>query len=787
MKRRNAGTALLYCLAVLLPHMWAVPAAGHDAERAFEYQRPSEAIVRAVEAPERPLVFAGPRGERAALLTRAPMPSIAEVARPVLGLAGQVLDPANNGPGRGITFDTLRLVTFAGGEQMVALPEGMRISTVRWAPDGSALAFLAHRDDRVELWTVDAEDGALHLLAGSVNAGFAQPFEWLPDSSGLLVRMVPERRGAPPARPAVPTRPEIRETGASAAPVATLSNLLRNAHDDALFRHYFTAQLAIVPAAGGPPKPIGTPGIYHSMSVSPDGRYILVERLEEPFSRAFSASSFPADIVVLDRRGATVQVVHERPGSDAAPPAGGISQGPRSIAWRSDVPATLVWAEADGDADRLFSLSVPFAGPPREMGRVEGRYVRSYWANADLAVLAVRPAEGGQVELTFDPGAENGGIVEGTDLLAPGQRLLTEARAGGHEVLALSESGMPLVLDSGDGATPDRILAMNPASGEMRAALTLPAAAGQRIAEIVDPRRGHALAWRESAGTPPNLYFLDAATRSARPLTRLRDPAPAFAGMTSIPLRYERADGVALSATLYLPAAVAGDNARPLPTLFWAYPVFRDEAPVPLATAGPGNRFVRPRGFDPLLLTADGYAVLVATMPVVETADGPGFVEQIVGNSRAAIAAAADTGWVDPERVAAAGHSFGAGMVANLLAHSDLFASGIALSGAYNRTLTPFGFQTERRTLWDAEEKYLALSPLLQADQIEEPLLLVHGLADPNSGTLPMQSERLFAALRGLGKPARLVLLPAEGHQYTARESVLHVLWEMENWLARTL
>jgi dipeptidyl aminopeptidase/acylaminoacyl peptidase len=122
-------------------------------------------------------------------------------------------------------------------------------------------------------------------------------------------------------------------------------------------------------------------------------------------------------------------------------------------------------------------------------------------------------------------------------------------------------------------------------------------------------------------------------------------------------------------------------------------------------------------------------------------------------------------------------------MTANLLTHSRLFAAGIAESGAYNRTLTPFGFQNERRSYWEAPEIYNRMSPFMNADKVKDPMLLIHGMADNNSGTFPIQSESYYAALKGFGATVRLVLLPDESHGYAARESILHKHWEVLNWM----
>jgi dipeptidyl aminopeptidase/acylaminoacyl peptidase len=474
----------------------------------------------------------------------------------------------------------------------------------------------------------------------------------------------------------------------------------------------------------------------------------------------------------------------------------GADSGPRALAWRSDQSATLTWAQArakDGPAhDQLYAWQAPFAREAEVFAEVEGRVVRALWGRPDLAVLEVRPPDGGLTRsIVFDPGRVGQTIVTGRALPQHrDQRLLTTEGPEGSERLALSIAGFPLVLEDPGSSANGRILEWHSHGGASKVIHEF-ATGGQiqRIAAVLDSGAGTALAWRESSAQPPNLFLLDAARRTAKRLTDFGDPAPAYAGMRMVPLAYRRNDGIPLAAKLYLPAAVDKTAPRPLATVLWAYPVTRAAEPDTGARRDDEARFVRPGGVDPLLLTASGYAVLIADMPLVPAKGGEveNYTDQLVANSAAAIEASVASGWVDRNRVAVAGHSFGAGMAVSLLGSADLFATGIALSGAYNRTLTPFGFQTERRSLWEAPDLYHQASPFLRADAIDEPLLLIHGMQDTNSGASPMQSERLFAALRGLGKQARLVLLPGEGHAYTARESVFHTMYEIERWLARHL
>jgi len=287
----------------------------------------------------------------------------------------------------------------------------------------------------------------------------------------------------------------------------------------------------------------------------------------------------------------------------------------------------------------------------------------------------------------------------------------------------------------------------------------------------------------ESPSDPPNIFVRSVGSGEKTALTHFPDPAPQLRGITKQLVTYKRADGVQLSFTLYLPPNYK--QGERLPTIVWAYPLEFNDAGTAGQVTGSPYRFTTISGISHLFLVTQGYAVLDnATMPVIgdpETMNNT-YVEQIVASAKAAIDKATEMGVTDPNRVGVGGHSYGAFMTANLLAHSDLFRAGVARSGAYNRTLTPFGFQSERRTIWEAPEMYIKVSPFMQADKIKRPILLIHGMADDNSGTFPIQSERMYQAIKGNGGIVRYVQLPYEAHGYLARESTEHTLWEMVNW-----
>ncbi len=770
------------CIAILLG---GVPVAAQQPDPApgFAYQVPPEPLASALEVPGAPLILPSPAGDRLAILSRGALPSIAEVAEPELGLAAVTINPRNSGPSRTPAFAGLSFHDLDGSEVRVELPPDSRLIAVSWGPGSRHLAFLLLREEKVELWTAEAATGRAERRASGVNAVLPNAYSWQADGSALIVRLVPEGRGEAPEPPLVPGGPIVRQTGAGEVAAQTIHNLLSSPHDERLFDHHFTSRLARIPLDGSPLVWLGEPGLIVEADPSPDGRYILQKRLKRPYSHSLPASAFPEEVIVTDSEGRPIRTIADRP-----EPLSSLSEtpsGPRAIAWRSDAPATLFWAEAlpgDEARDRLFLSEAPFRSP-WAFADLDMRFQSLLWGRPDLAIASGISRKAGEaLRFVVDPG----GRIE--------PRLIQRRafRGGGEagtllerkpDQLHLTPDGRSAWIGLGRG-----LGRLDLGSGSVTSTWT--PASGERLFRLLDEDADRFLVWRESPDQPANLFERGRGSGAAKPVTRFTDPLPAWAGIQVRTVDYRRSDGWPLRGRLYLPPGYQPERDGRLPLLVWAYPASVTGAPPTLRPAPPSDRFVRPSGFDdlPLLFTGRGFAVFEAAMPIVGDADSPPndrHVEQLVANAEAAIEAVVELGIASRSRAAIAGHSYGAGMVANLLAHSDLFRTGIALSGAYNRTLTPFGFQaSERRSFWEAPQAYLEMSPFIHADRINEPLLLVHGTADLNSGTLPIQSERLYAALAGLGAEARLVLLPGEGHQYRARESLLHLAWEMDRWLA---
>jgi len=790
-------------LAVVLAVLVSSPVLGEG------YKVPPKPIVEAVDAPSAPEAFVSPAGDAMVLVEYETNPPLEAVARPMLRVAGIRIDPGLSARRRTRRAIGLSIQRFDGSPaRRIALPADARLGAPVWSASGKRFAFAVDSEGGPELWLGELERNGAAPTGLRVNDVLGGPFECTRGGK-LLVWTIPADRRAPPPVPPLPAGPVIEETAGRISQMATYEDLLHDAHDEDVFEHFATSQLAVLDPASGSVSPLGPPGLYASAEDSPDGRWILLERIRRPFSRRVPFSLFARTTEVWDSEGRMAAKIADLPPSEEVPRQG-VPTGPRSVEWQPLRPATLLWAEAldGGDPtrkaahrDRLVAMSAPFAGAPRQVRLVRYRFAHLVWtARQDRAFLVERDRDRRwettlrvDVSQTADPASDHVLFDRSfNDAYAdPGVPVL-ETRADGERVLAqdgeaifisgpgASESGDHPFLDRLDLATGRKERLFRSEDGVYE---TFVAFAGSR---------GHSggpisiLTRRESPEEPPNYILLDLPSGRRRPLTAFRDPAPRLSRVKKQLVRYARKDGVALSGTLYLPPDWKPGTR--LPVLVWAYQLEYSDSGTAGQVRGSTKRFTRPVGASPILLALAGYAVLNdATMPVIgdpETVNNT-YLEQIEDCARAAIDKLDAMGVADRARVAIGGHSYGAFMTANLLAHTDLFAAGIARSGAYNRSLTPFGFQTERRSYWEATDLYTKISPFTFAHRIRKPILLVHGEADDNSGKFPIQSERLYRAIQGNGGTARFVLLPDEAHAYRARESVLHVLAEMVEWMDR--
>ena len=777
-----------------------------QAQEDLAYQTPAPALAALVDAPRTPSVSLSPDRATMAFLTRPGAPPITELAEPELGLAGVRINPRTTGPSRASGFTAVAFRAVDGGAErpLTGLPDDARVRSLEWSPDGQHVAMLVDFLDRIELWTADVATGqARRALAAAVNdAAPGSSFAWLPSSAALVVRTVPASRGGAPAEDATPTGPVVQQSDGQAAPARTYQDLLESPLDEALFDHYMTSGL-VVAGLDGSERAFGPDAVYASVAPSPDGRLLLTEALHRPYSYLVPWSRFPRRVEVWDA--ATGQLVHTVADTELAervPIAfGSVPTGPRGFEWRADAPATVVWAEAQdgGDSgadaevrDRLYALAAPFGGAPVELAAFPLRFGGVVWGDGQTAMAYDSQWQTRQVN-AYRLRPDQPGVAPETvlsfsfeDRYANPGSPMTVPNAAGYRVLQLEDGAVYL---SGEGASADGnrpfVRRLDLATGDTTELFRSRAPYYERPVAFLDD--GVLLTQRETVTEPPNYVARDLATGEGRALTAFPHPYPELADVQKETVEYTRADGVPLSATLYLPPGYDASRDGPLPTLVWAYPTEFKSADAAGQRSDSPYQFTYVSYWGAVPFVTRGYAVLDdASFPIVGEAEAEPndtFREQLVMNAQAAIDAGVARGVTDPDRVAVGGHSYGAFMVGNLLAHSDLFRAGIARSGAYNRTLTPFGFQREERTFWDDPDLYVGMSPFMHADKIDEPVLLIHGDADNNPGTFTLQSERLYGALKGLGGTARLVLLPAESHGYRARESLLHMLWEQDQWL----
>lgn len=769
------------------------------------WKSPPRDVVAIVDAPGTPVVAVEPTGGRVLIAAYRDLPTIEEIARPIAKLAGHRFDPVTAHWQRTWHFTGFSIVDVETRARVeIDVPLGARLGRPLWSPRGGRVVFTNETERGVELWLADPTTGATKRLLGPIlHQSLGDFVRFLPDGSALtcLVRV----DAVTPAVAECVRGPIVEDTVGRAATNRTFQDLLKDATDDAQFRALAMARLARVDFDGGVVE-LGDAGIFLDAAASPDGRYVLVERALEPFSHVVPLHRFARTVEVWDRDGSLVRELARLPAAEEVP-IQGVPTGPRAVSWQPLRPATLVWAEAQdgGDPrkaaalrDRLFALDAPFSAEPRPIDATKERFIGLDWTERrDEAFVTdwhrdTRFATTRQIAVdgAFEPREVFHRSVD--DRYGdPGE--LVHVRGPDGLAVARVEDGC--VWLAGDGATPrgnrpflDRLdLTTRATTRVWTAREGRYESFVQFVTRAPDSARRFVLR-TESPGEPPNYALWHERDGELARLTHEVDPHPGLSGVTRELVTYTRADGVPLSGTLLLPQD--REPGRRLPLVIHAYPTeFADVRTAGQVSAAP-TRFTRLLGTSPAFFLLRGYAVLEqATIPIVgppETVNDT-FIEQVVAAAEAAIDALAARGIIDEQRVGVIGHSYGALMVATLLAHSGRIRAGIARSGAYNRTLTPFGYQNERRTLWQAKQAYLDNSPFLFADRIKKPLLLIHGADDENPGTFPLQSQRLFHALAGLGGTARLVVLPHEGHGYSARESVLHVLAEQYEWFDKHL
>lgn len=767
------------------------------------YQQPSAEIRAVLDAPAQPGYSLSPDQRTLASIGLRRYRAVAELARPVLRLAGLRIDAAASSPQLTANIESITLRELAepgAAERVVKLPAGGSFSTLRWSPDSRHFLLNRRTANATELWVGDVATGAVRQVRGvRLNTILETSVAWV-SADEIIALTVPERRGPAPVFDA-PSGPSIQESMGRNSPERTLQDLLRNVQDEALFSHHATSALRRIKLSTGASREIGRPGLYAGLEVVDQQGVLMTERLVPPFSYQVRWTDFARQVELRDFNGRLLRDLGTIKLKEGVPVEGVIT-GPRNFWASPKADGAVYWVEAldGGDQrnkvpfrDRLMRLDPPYQGEAREAHRTAGRLIGLSFVDAgDRAIVSDfdRDRLWIAADLVALDGAAAPQRLQDRSMRDryndPGQPL-TRVLPNGRTIVRVDGGDRLLLAGNGASKAGDLPFIDSYSLKEGKATRLFRSGATHYERPLTLLADGRLLTSRESATEPPNLVLRSGAGfEQLQTLTRNADPAPQLRAIKRELVKFKRADGVELSFWMYLPPDYRPGERRP--TLVWAYPLEFTDASTAGQVSGSGSRFVTAAGASAVMLALDGYVVLMdATMPVVGDPKtvNDSFVDQITANARAIIDKAAELGVSDPQQMVVAGHSYGAFMTANLLAHTDLFKAGIARSGAYNRTLTPFGFQSERRTYWEAQDVYLKLSPFNYADKLKEPLLLIHGESDDNPGTFPIQSARFYQALAGTGGNVRYVVLPHESHGYSARESVGHTLWEMSTWMKR--
>jgi dipeptidyl aminopeptidase/acylaminoacyl peptidase len=772
------------------------------------YQTPPASIADLVNAPSTPAVTLSKDGSFMLLLERTESPSIEDLAQPELRIAGLRINPSTTGPSRAGGYTNLKIKKTATGEeiQVTGLPSPAKMSGFTFSLDERYLAFTQTEAKGISLWVVDLSTNTAKAVTGPIlNQVLGNSMAWLADNS-LLIKAVNPARGKVPSAPVAPAGPTIQETSGKAAPSRTYQDLLTNPHDEALFAYFMDSQVMRI-TFDGSSTAVGKPAMIKSMLLSPDKNYLLVESIQKPFSYLVPADRFPYTVEVWSSQGAILKTLAQLPLDEVRPTGFDATvSGIRNVNWRADAPATLYWAEAQdkgdpkikvAERDIVFTLMAPFTGEKQKLVGTTLRFGGISWSDDSFALLSERwSASRTEKVSVFQPGVPSQTprtIIERSsdDLYNdPGSPVLID-NAYGRKVLQRNGN---LVFMTSEGGSPEGSMpflsTFNTSTKEQKILWRSQAPFYERVTKVLDKEGSQLITLKESTDMSPNYWLVNTKKRVApKQLTAFADPYPTLKGIKKQLITYPRKDGLNLSAVVYTPEGYDPARDGQLPVLMWAYPREYKSAADAAQVRGSKYTFTRLSWGSPLYWVTRGYAIMDQTeMPIVgegELEPNDFFIEQLVANAEAAINKVVEMGVGDRSRIAVGGHSYGAFMTANLLSHTQLFAAGIARSGAYNRTLTPFGFQYEQRSYWEAPEVYFNMSPFSFADQVKTPILLIHGEADNNSGTFPIQSERYYNALKGHGATTRLVLLPHESHGYAAKESILHTLWEMDSWLEK--
>lgn len=784
------------------------------AQENITYKKPSAEILALADFERAPSVSMDSKKEFMLLSYRNTYKTLEDLSQDEMRLGGLRVNPITNISSTVTYINNLKVrkIKDKAEIQVTGLPTNALITNVSWSPNEKKIAFTNTTLKGVELWVIDvATASAKKITADNLNANLGSPYSWMKDNETLLVKMLPKNRPALiDEKTDLPKGPIVSVSDGSKSQNRTYQDLLKNKSDEANFDVMVTSELHQV-SISGTSKLFKSADIYAGESFSPDGNYLMITTIQKPYSYIVPLSRFPQKTTVYDANGKEIKVVNEVPLTEIMPKGfSSVRTGKRSMGWRADKPATLYFVEAldEGDQsktvafrDEVFLWDAPFTANPTSLVKTQQRYAGIMWGNENIAIVAdswydtrntksylINPSN-----LAIAPK-----IIEdrnSQDIYSDPGNFEMKKNQYGRYAIALENNKAYLI---GSGFTKE---GQFPFIDEMdfntlkknRLYTSKLKDKKENLMSIEDFKKGEVLVMIQSKNEYPNYYFRN--IKSKNKLTQITDFKNPFESLKNVykeVIKYKRKDGVELSGTLYLPEGydrVKKD--KKLPLLIWAYPAeYKDRNSAGQSDKN-SNEFTFPSYGSFIYWVTKGYAVLDdAAFPIIgegTTEPNDTFIPQLVANAEAAIDAVDKLGYINRKKVAVGGHSYGAFMTANLLTHSNLFACGIARSGAYNRTLTPFGFQSEQRNYWDVPEIYNTMSPFMNADKMKTPLLLTHGEADNNPGTFTLQTERYFQALKNLGAPVRMVILPKESHGYAAKDNILHLLWEQDQFLEKYL
>jgi dipeptidyl aminopeptidase/acylaminoacyl peptidase len=784
-----------------------------SAQENLSYQKPPKEILELADYERAPSVNMDSKKEYMLLSYRSTYKTLDDLNQEEMRLGGLRINPVTNISST-VTYITnlkVRKVSEKNEVQVKGLPDNPRISNLGMSPDEKKLSFSNTTNTGVELWVLDiATAQATKLTEATVNANMGNPFSWFADNQTILVRMLVKNRPALiDQKKDLPTGPIVSTGDGSVSQNRTYQDLLKNPLDEQNFETLVTSELYKV-TLDGKAELFKKADMYAGESISPDGNYVMITTIQKPFSYIVPLSRFPQKSVVYDKFGKVVKVVNEVPLTEVMPKGfTSVRKGKRSMGWRNDKPSTLFFVEAldEGDQankvdfrDEVFLWETPFTANPTSLAKTQQRFGGITWGNDNIAILSdywydtrnaktyiINPSNPSQApKVIWDRNYQ--------DIYSDPGNFETKKNQYGKFVLTLDNDKAYLI---GDGFTKEGqfpfIDEFNLSTLKTkRLYQSIYKDKKEDIMSVEDVKKGEALVMIQSKNEYPNYYYRNFKSKGKlTQLTHFKNPFASIENVHKEVIKYKRKDGVELSGTLYLPVGYDKTKKEKKPLLIWAYPAeYKDKNSAGQSDKNP-NEFTFPYYGSFVYWVTRGYVVLDdASFPIIgegTTEPNDTFIEQLVANAEAAIDAVDKLGYIDRTKVGVGGHSYGAFMTANLLTHSNLFACGIARSGAYNRTLTPFGFQSEQRNYWDVPEVYNTMSPFMNANKMKTPLLLTHGEADNNPGTFTLQTERYFQALKNLGAPVRMVILPKESHGYVAKDNILHLLWEQDQFLEKYL